>query len=195
LKQRKGIISNPYTFNNKMVLDNYTIPKYEVFKPQKTIILPCLFLIFFIILKVMVKKFEILEHPADIGIKAYGNDDIEAFESAAEGLYSIMFENIGTSNEISKTVTIESIDPEALVVKWLNEILYYFDADELVGNLVKVKNIEFLNGNYTLNAEISGEKFLREKHKFKIGVKAVTFHQLEIIKSDNGTTVQVFFDI
>jgi SHS2 domain-containing protein len=143
----------------------------------------------------MLKKFEILEHPADIGIRGYGNDLRESFESAAEGLYSIMFDSLGISYDIVKTVTIESIDPEALLVKWLNEILYLFDTEEFIGNIIKVNEITQNDNNCILNAVIKGQKYSKDKFNFIIGVKAVTFHQLLINTYDDGVTVQVFFDV
>ena len=45
-----------------------------------------------IIYGTMDKEFEIIEHTADVGIRAYGANMQEAFANAAKGLFSLIIE-------------------------------------------------------------------------------------------------------
>ena len=143
----------------------------------------------------MKNKFEILEHPADIGIVAFGTNLLEAFENSAVGLYSIMFDQSGISASETKIIKLSSSSIDFLLVKWLNEILFLFETEEFIGSEIKVFEIHQMDESISLSAEIKGDKFNRQNHVFKIGVKAVTLHQLEITSEENESKIKVFFDI
>jgi SHS2 domain-containing protein len=143
----------------------------------------------------MKNDYKVLEHPADIGIEVQGIDIKEAFENAGYGLYDLMFDSQKIESINNKYVDLTSYDLESLLVKWLNEILYFFETEDFIGNTISISSIEGKNDEFRLKGRIIGETFSKEKHDFKIGVKAVTFHQLKIQKYDDNITIQVFFDI
>ena len=73
--------------------------------------------------------FEILEHTADMGFRATGATLAELFENAAEALVAIALnpENV----EVRETIALEAKgeSPEALLVTWLSEVLYWIDGE------------------------------------------------------------------
>jgi len=138
----------------------------------------------------MTKEFEILDHTADIGIIAYGADLRQAFANAARGLFSLIT-RLGDVNEaLHRDIELTADDAESLLVDWLNELVYYFDAE---GILFKRFDIIELNNSH-LKARGYGEKADSARHELKMGVKAATYHMLKIEKN-NGYRVQVIFDI
>jgi SHS2 domain-containing protein len=143
----------------------------------------------------MEKSFKFLEHPADIGIEASGRNLMELFENAAFGLYELMLDIPSEKPEIIKSIKINAIDKEALLVKYLSEILFLFEVDEFIGINIHVLNIFQDENEFNLISELEGIKFQKNIHNFKIGVKAVTFHQLEITDENGQYTLKVFFDI
>ena len=138
----------------------------------------------------MTKEFEILDHTADVGIIAYGADLRQAFANAARGLFSLITRLGGVDEVLHRDIELTADDAESLLVDWLNELVYYFDAE---GILFKRFDIIELNNSH-LKARGYGEKADSARHELKMGVKAATYHMLKIEKN-NGYRVQVIFDI
>ncbi|MCX6011771.1 MAG: archease [Chloroflexi bacterium] len=138
----------------------------------------------------MTKEFEILDHTADIGIIAYGADLKQAFANAAKGLFSLITRLGDVEEALHRDIELTADDAESLLVDWLNELVYYFDAE---GILFKRFDIIELNNSH-LKARGYGEKADSARHELKMGVKAATYHMLKIEKN-NGYRVQVLFDI
>ena len=138
----------------------------------------------------MEKDFELIDHTADIGIIAYGADMKQAFANAARALFSLITDLEDVKEVLHQDTELTATDKEGLLVEWLNELIYQFDAENM---LFKRFDITELN-NTQLKARSYGEKVDRLRHKLKIGVKAATYHMLRIDKED-GCKVQVIFDI
>jgi SHS2 domain-containing protein len=143
----------------------------------------------------MVSSYKFLEHPADIGIEATGKTLIEAIESASLGLISVMVDTENIDCMEMKHIELEAIDEEALVIKWLNEILFYFDSESFICKNISISNIDSDDNNFKITGSLTGELFSSEKHKFKVHVKAATYHQFELIESGSGVLLRIFFDI
>ncbi|MDP2729771.1 MAG: archease [Dehalococcoidales bacterium] len=135
----------------------------------------------------MEKEFEILNHTADVGIIAYGSDINEAFANAAKGMFSLITDSDVEEIEY-RDIEMTSPDQESLLVKWLNELIYYFDAENM---LFKRFDITQLSQRH-LKAKSYGQRVTDQE--IKIGIKAATYHMLKIDKN-NGCRVQVVFDI
>lgn len=135
------------------------------------------------------KKFEVIEHTADVGIKAYGKTLAKAFENAALGMFKIISDS--KINEIGEyRIKLSSESIEQLLVDFLSELIYTHQVQNLVFNRCKV---EIDEKNCFLVASAYGEKFDRKKHEI-MEIKAVTYHMLEVKKNDIYN-VQVLFDI
>ena len=138
----------------------------------------------------MEKDFEIVNHTADVGIIAYGADIKQAFANAARALFSLITELDEVAEVLHRDIELIAPDEESLLVEWLNELIYLFDAENII---FKRFDITELN-NTQLKARSYGEKVDSLKHKLKTGVKAATYHMLKVDKGD-GCQVQVLFDI
>ena len=138
----------------------------------------------------MEKDFEIIDHTADVGIRAYGANMNQAFANAARALFSLITELDDVDEVVYRDTKLTAPDEESLLVEWLNELIYLFDVENI---LFKRFDITQLN-NTRLKARSYGEKVDKSKHKLKMGVKAATYHMLKVDRSD-GCKVQVLFDI
>ncbi len=138
----------------------------------------------------MTKDFEIFDHTADIGIIAYGADLKQAFANAAKGLFSLITSLGDVEEVLHRDIELTASDSESLLVDWLNELVYYFDAE---GILFGRFDIFELNNSH-LKARGYGEKADSTRHELKTGVKGATYHMLKIEKN-NGYRLQVLFDI
>jgi SHS2 domain-containing protein len=136
------------------------------------------------------KDFEILEHTADIGIIAYGADLKQAFANAAKGLSSLITDLGGVEERLHRDIELSAADAENLLVDWLNELVFYFDAEGIIFRRFEISQLN----NQRLRARGYGEKADSARHELKRGVKAATYHMLKI-ERDKGYRIQVLFDI
>ncbi len=135
--------------------------------------------------------FEILEHTADAGIVAHGGSLEETFANAAAGMFALMADPDGVRPLEERRIDVEGRDHEGLLVRWLTELLYYLDAEEMLFSRFVVEEIS----GRRLRARAWGERIDRERHRLHFGVKAVTRHMLEVGPEDGGYRAQVLFDI
>ena len=138
----------------------------------------------------MEKDFEIVNHTADVGIIAYGADIEQAFANAARALFSLITELDDVAEVVYRDIELIAPDEESLLVEWLNELIYLFDAENIIFKRFDISRLD----NTQLKARSYGEKVDSSKHRLKTGVKAATYHMLKIDKGD-GCKVQVLFDI
>jgi protein archease len=136
-------------------------------------------------------KYKIIDHPSDVGIEARGLNLAEAFSSAASGLMSIILDLNTVSPTEEKEIIITADDEGQLLVKWLSEILYLYDGTRFVCKEFKIQGLE----PTCLRALVRGEEFSEAKHRTKLDVKAITYHQLLVEENDKGGLVRVYVDI
>ena len=139
----------------------------------------------------MSDPFEILEHTADTGFRAWGSAPAELFENAALAMLSIAAETDRV--DVREQITVETTgeDYESLLVNWLNEVVYLFDSDRFAPKEFHVEAIEPTR----LRAKVGGEPRDPQRHPWKLIVKAVTYHKLEVAQRNGHWEAQVYLDI
>lgn len=135
------------------------------------------------------KRFQFIEHTADIGLIAYGGNLAEAFANAAFGLFSIIAELKPVKETESREIELSEDDPEALLFEWLNSLIYLFDVEMLLFKRFDIIDLD----ECRLKAICYGEKYDPSRHRIKTGVKSATYHMLKVDREKNE--VQVIFDI
>ena len=143
----------------------------------------------------MKKRFEFLEHTADAYIAAYGESLEKAFENAALATFEVMTDVEKIKPKIEDLVEVEAHDEHALLYNWLEELLIRFDITKNLYCRFKVSSIKKTPAGLKLKARIWGELFNPERHPQKVGVKAVTYHRMEIVKKPEAVTVKFILDI
>ena len=132
--------------------------------------------------------FEEVEHTADKALRVFGADLTELFLSAAEGLTHLMAADVADiSTKIEKSIELEAIDAESLLVEWLSELAYWAESEMLV-----FKNFRIQKATATyLKAKVWGGKTsMLDKQ-----IKAVTYHNLKIKKTAEGLEATIVFDV
>ena len=137
------------------------------------------------------ERYEIIEHTADIGIKAYGKTLSEAFENIAKGMFDIITDKSEIESVGQYEIKLDAPELEQLLVDWLSELLFLNASQNLVFGFFKVDLDE---KNKKLSANVFGEKYDISKHKIGVEIKAVTYHMLEV-NNKRPYHVQVLFDI
>ncbi len=134
--------------------------------------------------------FQILDHTADVGILAEGETLGEVFVQAARGMFSVILRGGEVGEGQNRSIALEAPDVEALLVEWLNELLYLFDRDGLVMSRFQIDDI----GCTFIKAHCYGEIFDEVRHQIGTGVKSATYHMLKVRKN-RLWQARVFLDI
>lgn len=132
------------------------------------------------------KHYQMLGHTADIRLKIEASTLEELFSVALEGMNAIIKKESVSDGGSKKMIEIKSVDATALLIDFLNEVLYQSHSS---GELyIRVDFLEF--SDTVLKAEIYGNKV----KEFDEDIKAVTYHEAEIIKNEKGDyeTIIVF---
>ena len=135
-------------------------------------------------------NFEILEHTADIGFRARGSSWSELLTNASLAMISIAVELEDIEPRTPYPLAAQADDREGLLVNWLNEVLYYID-----GCHVGLRRFEIQRADERTACGVAFGEPREEKHRAKLIVKGVTYHQLRVEQDASGWTCQVFLDI
>jgi len=141
------------------------------------------------------KGYESLEHTADAYLAAYGRDLAEAFENAASGMFNVMTEIEKIRPVIEDEVEVSGEDEYALLYNWLEALLVRFELKGMLYSKFKISELSQGSHGFVLKAEIWGERFDPKRHLQKVGIKAITYHQMEIITAPNNVTLKFLLDI
>ena len=132
--------------------------------------------------------FEEVEHTADNALKIVGSNLAELLVNSARGMNSLMaVGSEGAALSEEKNVELQAVDSESLLVEWLSELAFWAETDSLVFEDFELRSVSSTH----LTATIRGHRVDRiEKH-----IKAVTYHNLEIVPTAEGLTATVVFDV
>ena len=132
--------------------------------------------------------FEEVEHTADKALRIFGSNLQELLISAAQGMIDLMVADVSkVPSEVEKSIELEAIDAESLLVEWLSELAYWAETEMLVFYKFRIQNVSATH----LQANILGGKVSElEEH-----IKAVTYHDLKIIKTLQGLEATIVFDV
>jgi SHS2 domain-containing protein len=135
-------------------------------------------------------SFEFIDHTADAGIRVEAPTLEDLFETAGLAFTELVTSADSVDCRVERRFKLQEDDIETLLVSWLQELLYLLDTEELVFARFQIRLRAF-----SLEASAWGEVFDPNIHTMKTEVKAVTYHQLGVTKSDQGWQAQVIFDI
>lgn len=135
------------------------------------------------------KRYEILEHKADLKIRVFGKTKEELFSNALSGMMGSLRAEIKKLEEKRKReIKIKSPDFSALLVDFLSEVLCQIQINKEIYNSVKF--LKF-SDNF-LKGELIGQKV----EGFGEDIKAVTYHNLDVRqKKDKTWEATILFDI
>ena len=136
-------------------------------------------------------KYWQLPHTADLAWRIRGGSLPELFENAAAALVATMTDRRYLRRREKQQIAVESSDREALLVDWLNHLLYLFDVEGFLGREFHITTLT----DRRLQAVAWGEGFDPERHPEKTAIKAATYHHLEIGPRDDGWQATVILDL
>lgn len=141
-------------------------------------------------------RFEIIEHTADKGIRAYGGSLAEVFESSAEAMFFLIIDTSRAEVGGSRDVAVTGFDTEELLANWLRELLFLYETEQLAFCGFRVQDVSGQEeGTWRLKARCDYAADADKIERKASPVKAVTYHGLKIEESETAWTASVIFDV
>ncbi len=137
------------------------------------------------------ERFEIVDHTADIAIKAHGSTLKELFQNAAFGMFNIIADLEGIKPSAEIEVKADGVDEEELLVAWLEELLYNFYTKSVIFSEFNITELSRTN----LTAKVKGRFIGENKNRLRAEIKAATRHELKINKINGRYEAQIVFDV
>jgi SHS2 domain-containing protein len=128
----------------------------------------------------VMKRYEYFEATADVGLKAYGKDLNEAFENAGLAIFNIISDTSGIDALKEIEFEVSSEDDVSLLYDYLEELLFYHEVEFMLFSEFHVE----IDDNLKLKAKIKGEEIDWNKHERKTEIKAITFHKMDVKRTD-----------
>lgn len=132
--------------------------------------------------------FEVVDHTADWALRIYGSDLAQLLSNAAIGMASLLVQDIQeVPLDVERHLELDAFDAETLLVDWLTELAFWAEDEQLVFHEISLSDVTDTH----LKAILKGGQVAELlKH-----IKAVTYHNLEIVKTDRGLVATVVFDV
>jgi SHS2 domain-containing protein len=131
--------------------------------------------------------FREISHTADWALHVWAPDVKVLFREAARGMYALMAVRINDEPRLDYEIVLAGEDLESLLVAFLSELLYYFEQEKIGFDSLAVEIQPA-----ALHVKASGGKIVGEIQK---EIKAVTYHNLQIIQTPEGLEVTIVFDV
>jgi SHS2 domain-containing protein len=130
---------------------------------------------------------EELEHTADLSIRVRGRDLAELFVNAARGMFGLMADPEAVEHSVRRQVQLHEMDAETLLVSWLSELLWFNEESGATFARFEMQSLTQTDLQATAWGGLAPSQWKQ--------IKAVTFHDLAIIETDDGYEVTLVFDV
>jgi SHS2 domain-containing protein len=137
--------------------------------------------------------FESFDHTGDIGLTIRASSLEALFMEAATALMETIVDVGNVRATIAEPVDVVAPQLDLLLVEWLSELLYRFEARGLLAARTDV-GIDVSAQGCRLNGTLHGET-LDPRHQVKVLVKAVTYHALSVQHTAAGWEARVVLDV
>jgi SHS2 domain-containing protein len=137
------------------------------------------------------RLYRIIEHTADTGFEVRGATKEQVYENAAKAFFDIMWQIKSRRKSKPENIEVSGIDREELLVNFLEEFLYLYDAKRLVCTGIEVDTVTDIN----VCAQAWLQKFDVDCDRELLSVKAVTYHQLFLGQEKGAWRARIFLDI
>ena len=92
---------------------------------------------------------------------------------------------------VSREIVVEGHDIISLLIAWLNELIFLFDTEYLLFCAFEIG----VFAETSLRGRASGEPYDAQRHELSSAIKAVTWHEASVQRSDDGYRASIIFDI
>uniref|UniRef100_A0A1I7YYV8 Archease domain-containing protein n=1 Tax=Steinernema glaseri TaxID=37863 RepID=A0A1I7YYV8_9BILA len=143
------------------------------------------------------KKYEYLDHPADVQLHAWGANLKEALEQLVIAMYGYMTDEIDTVERVYSmdAAVSDCSDVESMVFRILDEMLFLFNAEPFfIGRVARV--LDYNPETHSVSIRAWGESFDKRRHPVGTEIKAITYSNMQVRNEEDGSVhIYVIVDI
>ncbi len=139
----------------------------------------------------MDKRYEELDHTADLRLRVFGATRKELFANAAFALFDRMLDLSGVGRQVVQEVGAAGADAEETLVNFLDELLYRYDTEGFIPRECEITRV----ADADVHAVCRGDIFDAARHEARAHIKAVTFHDVAITRAGDGLQVTLTCDV
>lgn len=127
--------------------------------------------------------FKIIDPVTATGLEFWAPSLAALFIQAARGLTSMLVEVEQLRPIEERHLEIRAKDVEALMVAWINEIIYLFDTEGFLVEAVSVREVD----PWHLKVVALGEQYNPDKHVINTPLRAASYHHLSLQQTEAGS--------
>jgi len=135
--------------------------------------------------------YRVFDHTADLGVEITGASREDVYAGASFALFDLLTDLSAVRETEERTLTVGGEGPDDLLVNFLREVLYAWNGE---GFLIKRCTIREAAPR-RLTALLLGEPYDPARHRIKMEIKAVTYHQASVSRTEAGWMGRVVFDV
>jgi SHS2 domain-containing protein len=140
-------------------------------------------------------RFHEIDHTADTGLSGEGETLPALFASLAFGMLQIITKDHPPADKRHRQITLREASMDDLLIRWLSEINYLFLVKHFLLSSITNLKITETPGTFLLRASLYGSDSTAHTYMIEKEIKAVTYHQLTVIRRGNRFSARVIFDI
>jgi len=110
-------------------------------------------------------------------------------------MFEVMTDTDKVAQDLEENLDVEAEDQYALLYNWLEALLVKFETEGMLYAKFQIRDWKETQEMFKFKAKIWGEKFDPQKHPQKVGVKAVTYHRMMIIREKDTVVLEFILDI
>jgi len=143
-----------------------------------------------------VGTFTVFDHTADVGLEVRAESLADLLATAARAVFDQALEDWPAAAEVQEEVLVRPAaglggDLGELLVVWLQELLYRFEARRLVP-----LSFDFAAaGPREVRARVGFGCFDPARHRTRLEVKAVTYHGLQVREEGGAWSARFILDV
>ncbi|MFQ5398460.1 MAG: archease [Anaerolineae bacterium] len=132
--------------------------------------------------------FEVVDHTADWALRIYGRDLPDLLIQAALGMGSLLVADLDSVPlTVRRTVSLQAMDRESLLVGWLSELAYWAEEERLIFRQFELCDVS--------ETRLQGTAYGGQAAELQKHIKAVTYHNLDIQQTETGLVTTIVFDV
>lgn len=135
-------------------------------------------------------KFKYLPHTADAKFVAYGKDIDEVFANSALAMFNILGDTSKVKVAKKIEINLKGKNYESLLYDFLEELIFLLETENLF--LASIKNLK-ISKDFVLSCVAEGDDL--NNYELKSDIKAVTYSDMKISKTNKGYKIVVVVDI
>jgi SHS2 domain-containing protein len=136
-------------------------------------------------------RYSVFNHTADLGIQVFGKTASEVFQNGAYAIFDLITDTELVRLSLDRRVLATGKGWDELWVNYLRECLYLFNGE---GLLLRDYAVVAINEEQ-VTVRMQGEAIDPLRHRIKMEIKAVTYHEATLCETPQGWMGKVIFDV